>query len=222
MHVYRIRNIDNGMEYVGTTTTSVPQRWREHVRAAFQQNRPQPLYVAMRRHGVEAFHVETMKECSSYEEMLQVEIELIRDRQTLAPHGYNLVRGGRGNFGWQMPKAVKQKIAQKAIGRPAWFRGQKHSTETRAKMSAARKGKPKTEAQLAAVRKPRVIREDSRQKMRDAATRHGPIPVSQCRRFLGLTHSEEPRQKMAEARRQWWARRREQALAECPCSHLVN
>ena len=47
MFVYLIRRLADGMTYIGTTTTSVRQRFREHLRCAFKQQRSQPLYNAL-------------------------------------------------------------------------------------------------------------------------------------------------------------------------------
>ncbi len=151
MFVYLITNRRTGKQYVGTTIRSIRQRFSDHVNCS-RGHRPQALYVAMREDGIEQFSVERLHEVDTYDEMLARERDEIAARGTLAPAGYNHVKGGRGNFGWVMREETKQKIAAKALGRVAWNKGIPNSEEARRKMSLVRKGQPSTPAQLTARR----------------------------------------------------------------------
>lgn len=200
MFVYLIHNRMTGMCYVGTTIASVRRRFREHVSCALTQHRPQALYVAIREYGAEAFTVETLHTVDTYDEMLAREIDEIAARQTLQPHGYNTVKGGRGNFGWKMRDETKRKIAAKATGRRAWNKGIPNSVEARAKMSAVRKGRPATPAQLIARSNNLRLAQDARRGRRSIPVTQRSTPTTQSKTGRRLERAGE----LAKIRfRQW-------------------
>jgi hypothetical protein len=215
MFLYVITNTVTHLEYVGTTTGSVSTRWREHRRAAFGLKKPQPLYVALREYGADAFVVATLGSYPSYEDLLQAERETIATRDTLTPNGYNRVRGGPGNFGWQMSDETRRRIAAKALGRTAWNKGLPASQEARDKMSRSRKGKPKTPAQLAAVRGRGKYTPEFRAKLSAIHQKLG----SGQRLPHGWKHSAESRAKMSAIKRDWHAARK---AATAPALTLFN
>jgi hypothetical protein len=197
MFLYVITNTVTHLEYVGTTIGSVSTRWREHRRNAFVIKKPQPLYVAMREYGADTFVVSTLGRYLTYEDLLQAERDAIATLHTLTPNGYNRVAGGPGNFGWKMSDETRRRIAAKAIGRPAWNKGIPNSQTARDKMSLARKGKGKTPAQLAAVRRPRKVTLETRAKMSATHRRIG----SGKRLPHGWKHSAETCEKIAALKR---------------------
>lgn len=205
MTLYIIRNTTNGMEYVGTTIQSPHKRWLEHQWKA-RTGRRSPLYDAMREMGVAAFVLTPLETSDSYEALLQREREEIAARNTLTPSGYNVVKGGRGNYGWKMRPETRQKIADKAMGRIAWNRGIPLSAETRAKLSAVRKGRM-SDAQRAAhdKQKGRPLSEEHRAALR--ASHVGYVWTEAHRKACEgkMSRSEEVRAINAEKRRQWWA-----------------
>ena len=97
MVVYKITNTANGKSYIGITTTSIEKRWREH-RCAANLGNNLPLYRAIRKYGVDAFHVETVDKASSIDELKQKERDLIASLGTyyLGDCGYNMTDGGDG------------------------------------------------------------------------------------------------------------------------------
>jgi len=117
MFVYLICNVINGMQYVGTTVQTVRGRVSEH-RAKARNGFPQPLYMAMRADGVDNFTVNVLHETSDYEDMLLHEQRYIKALGTLHPGGYNLVRGGRGNYGWRVKEETRERMRQAARKRP--------------------------------------------------------------------------------------------------------
>ena len=114
MFVYTITNTANGKVYVGKSVMP-STRWTQHkVDARTGEN---PLYRAMRKHGVGAFEFAVVEECRSEAESYDAEQRWIaRLNSTTDGAGYNLTAGGKGTV------------------RP--------SQETRSRMSAAKKGKP--------------------------------------------------------------------------------
>lgn len=217
MHVYVIRNSVTNTEYVGTTVRSVSLRLNDHRCAAFGKEKKSPLYAAMRQYGWQAFAVETIFTTDSYEDLLAREQTEIVNRNTLYPHGYNLVKGGRGNFGWRMSDETRQKISAKAKSRVPWNKGLKASAETRALMSQSRRGHSTNAQNIARRRNGQSI--ESRRKM--SATKREqwkalPASVRERRREVYrksiakatlAAHTPEANRKVAEAKRLWWANR---------------
>ena len=213
MWVYVIRNRVNGMEYVGTTTRSLSLRMSDHRYRAKVNGRGSPLYRAIREHGIENFAMEPIGSAITYEDLLTLERLAIRDRNTVHPHGYNLVKGGPGNYGWRMSAETRRKIAEKATGRIGSMRGRTMSAESRAKMSAVRRATPSTPAQLAA-RRANGSAPESRAKISAAAkARWAALPVEERARrvarlqALGSHHRLDAtaRTQLSNTKRRWWA-----------------
>lgn len=61
--IYVIKNTINSKVYIGQTRTSVEQRWKEHLRHA--QYGDQVINRAMRKYGVNKFHIETLEICDT-------------------------------------------------------------------------------------------------------------------------------------------------------------
>ena len=113
--IYLIRNKLNGKSYVGQTIKKrVEQRWSEHRR------RPQGcLKDAFVKHGFENFEFSAICEIpqgDGWREALDArEIIEIKDRNTLAPNGYNIEHGGNKNKIIQ--EETKRKLSQALKGR---------------------------------------------------------------------------------------------------------
>ena len=149
--IYVIKNTVNNKVYVGQTVKTMNERWDEHLYNAKPDGREQLIYLAMRKYGVEKFHVELVKMADGTESLDELEIYYIDKFNSLTPGGYNMTRGGSkfkddnpmyheeirkkvskhfvGDKNPAKRPEVKEKIRQKALGRKA-------SDEARAKMSA--------------------------------------------------------------------------------------
>ena len=92
-YIYQITNDINGKIYVGKTEFSIQKRFAEHCQDAFRErNENRPLYAAMRKYGIEHFHIELIEETDSPEEQ---EMFWIEQKQSFK-HGYNATIGGDG------------------------------------------------------------------------------------------------------------------------------
>lgn len=94
-YIYKITNDINNKIYIGKTENSIEKRFKEHCSDAFRdRNEKRPLYTAMRKYGVEYFHIELIEETDSPEER---EIYWIGyyDGYT---KGYNATKGGDGKL----------------------------------------------------------------------------------------------------------------------------
>lgn len=92
-YIYEIVNDVNGKRYVGKTEFSIEKRFKEHCRDAFRErNERRPLYRAMKKYGVEHFHISLLEETDNPEER---EIYWIKEKDSYH-NGYNATLGGDG------------------------------------------------------------------------------------------------------------------------------
>lgn len=64
------------------------------------------LNHAIRKYGVDDFTIELLENCK-YDDIDERERYHIKTQNTIAPYGYNLVRGGKGTVGWVNPKNME-------------------------------------------------------------------------------------------------------------------
>jgi len=96
MSVYIIVNLENDKAYIGQTRGPLDVRFKQHCEP--NKTTKSILTRAIHKHGIDAFYMEALwdsPECSQ-EQLDAKEIELIREYNTQAPHGYNITAGGRG------------------------------------------------------------------------------------------------------------------------------
>jgi group I intron endonuclease len=116
MIIYKITNLKTNKIYVGLTSVSLRERWTNH-----KSNCKNPakytsaLYCSMRKHGIENFKIEQIDTAETLGELNIKEQTYIKALNSLVPTGYNLDDGGGS---------------------------QNCHPETRAKISAALKGRP--------------------------------------------------------------------------------
>ena len=92
-YIYQITNDINGKIYIGKTEFSIEKRFKEHCQDAFRdRNEKRPLYAAMRKYGIEHFHIELIEETDNPEER---EIYWIENKRSFK-NGYNATMGGDG------------------------------------------------------------------------------------------------------------------------------
>lgn len=180
MIIYQITNSKTGMRYIGSTTRSLPCRWKEHLNTALSGGGSR-LHRAMRKHGIENFAIRQIASALTLQGMNDAEVALIIQNGTRSPAGYNLTAGGEGNCGWVMPLETRLKIrsahkgktlsaehrgklsaakVDKSLVRTAAHqakiaeanRGKRRSEETKERMSLQRKGVPWTEARRACLK----------------------------------------------------------------------
>lgn len=148
MIIYTIRNTVTGTELIGQTIKTLNTRWSRHKWAARNKAHCNPYFQrAWDKYGENTFVCEIIDNTAkTIDELNKLETHYIENAKSV----YNLQSGGSG-------------------------RNEKLSSETRAKLSAARKGK------LLSIEHRRKISENH---------------VG----MLGKTHSKEARKKMSEAK----------------------
>lgn len=105
----------SGKIYVGQTRYGLQERWRDHVYDANDPNKDhcKLLNRAIRKYGGDMFQLEVLIECSN-EELNHYEEVYIRELNSIKPHGYNLMHGGANTH----LEETKQKISASLKGRP--------------------------------------------------------------------------------------------------------
>lgn len=184
--IYKITCLVNGKSYVGQTRQKLNRRISGHKTCKVKRG----IDAAIDLYKWENFTVEVLEECP-VELLNEREIFWIAKLNTKVPNGYNLTDGGDNSL--NPSDETRAKISANHAdfsGEKNGFYGKHHSEETRAKMSAAKKGKPhkphspETCAKIAASNKGK----HSQNK--------------------GKHLSEEHRAKIAVARKAFWARKK--------------
>ena len=144
--VYLILNKVNGKKYVGQTIKPLKVRFNGHM----IKKDNTLIHNAICKYGKENFYCGVIKTCESKEELDYWEKFFIAALKSKKPYGYNLTDGGEG------------------------FIGYRHSPETLAKISAAKKVSPRVAehiAKLAEANRGRHPTPETRAKM--SASRKG-------------------------------------------------
>jgi len=147
--------------YIGITTCGLARRWAEHRRSA-RRGIATALYAAITKYGDDAFTITPIACAIDRDALKDLERLLIAQENTLAPHGYNLTRGGDGVDG--LPAEIIARTAQKNIGR-------KHSNEARERIGAASRGHPVSldvRQAISLARKGKPLSAEHRQKLSTA------------------------------------------------------
>ena len=159
MFLYLITNTINGKRYIGQTRASLKKRWINHCSVKSTKT---CLANAIHKYGRENFTIEALLELDDPNLLNELEAEYIQRYCSLSPNGYNIKAGGKvsalhpdtkaklrlARLGKPLSEDHKQKIGAGVRSSEAWkignaARNKVHSPESRAKMSASHKGKPR-------------------------------------------------------------------------------
>lgn len=156
MRVYKITNKQNGKMYVGQTKQSLRRRFTCHIVEAMRGGSTSIIHNAIRKYGKDAFEIELLQECRSFEELDDAERKWIAELNTIAPNGYNIEVGGCRNRA-PMSEATRAKLREIQKHRsPEWqekirYAARNRSPEWRKRLSESHKGLKPTAKQLAAL-----------------------------------------------------------------------
>ena len=159
---YRISCLKTGRAYIGITSRSLRQRWNEHLYDARRMRaKPMAISRAISKHGAHQFIIEPLCSARSWSDICATESLLIDQHQTLAPAGYNISTGGDGPFGVLRTAESVKRSADKHRGKPCHpntraaaqaMRGTPKPVGHGEKVSAALKGRPRSEATKEKIR----------------------------------------------------------------------
>ena len=63
-YIYQIKNKINDKIYIGKTLETIEKRWKEHCNDYLKdRTEKRPLYMAMKKYGIENFSIEIIEEC---------------------------------------------------------------------------------------------------------------------------------------------------------------
>ena len=92
-YIYKIVNDINQNIYIGKTERSIQERWREHCKEYSRERaEKRPLYSAIKKYGIENFHIELIEETENPEDREIYWIEYYGSFK----NGYNATIGGDG------------------------------------------------------------------------------------------------------------------------------
>lgn len=103
-YIYKIWNDNNDKLYIGQTRQTVNIRWKQHKNKAEYERQPLLIYRAMRKYGIDTFHIETIEECDN-SLLNQREIYWIQYYNS-CDDGYNLTYGGDGGLAYAPDKLL--------------------------------------------------------------------------------------------------------------------
>ena len=98
-YIYKIINLSNGKLYIGKTSSSIEERFKQHIKDSKKERcEKRPLYDAMNKYGVENFIVEQIEEVENDEIASEREQFWIKKLNTYIgfenSNGYNATLGG--------------------------------------------------------------------------------------------------------------------------------
>lgn len=204
--LYCITNRVNGKMYVGITSQSVTERWGTHKRAA-RRGEDYPFAHALRKYGPDNFDILCLFDYEDRVAAIHAECEIIAALELNIGAGYNASPGGDI---WFPNEATRKKMSDAAKRR----KRSPVSVETRAKISAANKGKsspkwtaeryehmkrvltgqkrtPEAYARMSAAQKGRTLSQEHRDKIADTLRgRKAPEHEKEKRREYFRAHPE--------------------------------
>ena len=95
MYIYQITNLINGKIYIGKTN-NIQKRWSNH-RCSNDPN--MVIARAIRKYGVDNFKFEVLYKDIPIEQIDELEIKTIKEKNSQVPNGYNVASGGQGGLG---------------------------------------------------------------------------------------------------------------------------
>lgn len=173
--MYLVTNLVTGKSYVGKTGQKVIDRWTRHKGDARKDEIRTYFHRALRKYGADSFDFRVLAEFGTEGQATNAErLWIITLNTHHKDHGYNLTLGGEGCI---------------------------PNEETRAKMSKAQKGRPRSEETKRKMSEimqgrgvGRKISEETRKKKSEASSgTNNP--------FFGKTHSDETKKKISEAKK---------------------
>ena len=140
--IYLITNTLNQKPYIGFTTEELPERrFSQHIKAA-RNGSQDHIHRAFRKHGIENFSFEVVKQGADEEWGLLIEEPYHIALYDAFSNGYNMTTGGRGILGYRHNKETKNAQTLRMRGNHNAL-GYKHTEAIKHKQSIRMKGVPK-------------------------------------------------------------------------------
>ena len=195
--IYKITNIINGKIYVGQTSKTIEERFKEHIKKA-KVHTNRYLYDAMNHYGYDKFMVSQIEECN--DDLLdERERYWISKLNCIMPHGYNMTEGGGGGDTWTNNPHKEETIMKLILAN----RGKKRSKEFCENQSQKFKGRyvSSESAKMAAETKKRHIVEQCGYSSWEERVQYQKDLNKLFRNRDNFHHTEESKRKMSDFRR---------------------
>ena len=183
--IYILKNKENDKYYVGQTSRSFNKRFREHCQSRSL------VGTALRKYGSKKFERIIIEDVPS-EKLDELEIQYIKEYNSISPNGYNLMHGGNGGL---HSEESKQKMSASQLKRfenePSPRKGVHLTDETKQKLSKSLQGK------FTGENNPFYGKHHTEEAIEKNRKAH----LGKETWMKGKTHSEEIRQKMSEAKK---------------------
>lgn len=144
-YVYCITNLVNGKRYIGITTKTIEQRWKEH--CVNRRNSKSVFKNAIAKYGKESFIIGEIERCDAIADLFEREKFWIEHLNSFHANGrgYNMTMGGDGCLGYLYTKEQRQQMSESRKGESNGFFGKTHSNEIKQKLSYQRQGRKLTQ-----------------------------------------------------------------------------
>jgi group I intron endonuclease len=185
--LYRITS-PSGKDYIGITSRTAEERFKDHVANAGRKSPDGLLIRAIRKYGADRMVVETLAVSDDWDALCAMEQEAIAIFGTRAPRGMNATDGGDGVLGYDPPAEVRSKVG--AASRRVWQ--DKGYREKQSDDFKRRWADPEFRAMMVAKLALRFDDPEYREKLRKRQATAG---------FAGRLHSAEARRKMSLSRK---------------------
>lgn len=118
-YIYKIINLSNGKLYIGKTSSSIEERFKQHIKDSKKERcEKRPLYDAMNKYGVENFIVEQIEEVENDEIASEREQFWIKKLRTYIGfsdcNGYNATLGGDSKRYYDYTEVAKKYLELKS------------------------------------------------------------------------------------------------------------
>lgn len=131
IYIYQIWFPTSNKSYIGQTD-DLKKRMSEHLNFASLVGN------ALRKY--DDWQICVLHTCNSRADANRLEIDHIRNFDSVAPNGYNLTAGGDGCIGYKHTDEAKEKIRQSNLNRISTNKGFKHTEEWRREKSKSMQG----------------------------------------------------------------------------------
>lgn len=115
--IYRVVHLQSGREYYGMTASRVQDRWNQHWSASKRNVTNNYFHHALQKYGREAFLCEPVCSVLRDVDAGDIEREIISDRGSAYPAGFNMRSGGERTYAWHAESKFKASRNTKSLMR---------------------------------------------------------------------------------------------------------
>lgn len=118
-YIYCYTNKINNKQYIGQTN-DIERRKKQHIQDSIHQYRGRevsynlPFHSAIRKYGIDNFNFEILEiiNTDNWDDVNDLESKYIKEKNTMAPNGYNLKARGEANVGLNISKIPAEQISK--------------------------------------------------------------------------------------------------------------